>query len=80
MSSKHTKAGRRARRRAHHTEIAREAWGAYQGRRAVEWLMAQMRASSSPVIRGEVAHVRSVALSGVAWARAKARAAGAASW
>lgn len=33
MTSKHTKAGRRARRRAHHTALARAAWGAYQGRR-----------------------------------------------
>jgi hypothetical protein len=38
MTSKHTKAGRHARRRAHHEGIAAEAWGAYQGRRLLAWL------------------------------------------
>lgn len=39
MNSKHTKAGRRARERAHHKTLAREVWGAYQGRRFNGWLV-----------------------------------------
>ena len=41
MTSKHTKAGRHARRRVHHEGIAAEAWGAYQGRRLAAWLASQ---------------------------------------
>jgi hypothetical protein len=36
--SKHTKAGRHARRRAHHVEVAREAIEAHEGRKFAEWL------------------------------------------
>ena len=38
MNSKHTKAGRHARRRAHHVEIARVAMAAHGARRFAAWL------------------------------------------
>jgi len=62
MKSKHTKAGRRNRRRRHHGDISREAWEAYQGRLLLLWMMAQMRASSCPRIRAEAEMIRTVAV------------------
>jgi hypothetical protein len=45
MSSKHTKRGRHARRRAHHVEVAREAMVAHEGRR----LRAKLDREAPPV-------------------------------
>ena len=62
MKSKHTKAGRRYRRRRHHVDLSREAWEAYQGRPLLLWMKAQMRASSCPWIRAEAERIRTVAV------------------
>lgn len=62
MSSKHTKAGRHARRRRHHGDLSHEAWEAHQGRLCLAWMKSQMRASSCPKIRAEAERVRHVAL------------------
>lgn len=60
--SKHTKAGRRSRRRCYHVDISREAWEAYKGRLLLAWMKAQMRASSCPRIRAEADTIRTVAV------------------
>lgn len=67
MTSKHTKAGRHARRRAQHAEIAREAWEAHQGRRLAAWLRSERgrawtaRESAAVAASAGVTQVRLVA-------------------